>query len=454
MSGQIDLDGLSFEDFCRTVFNPQTLFEKPEALKGYRVLSCTMYILGPSTVAYLSELGAEGIKLEVPRLGEPMRHCSPYNEPWFYPVSRWHPERGTSPAFQGANNNEFHVTIDYRKPEGVDLFYNLVRKSDIMVWNYRPRTFDKWKIGYRYLKDINPGLIALWEGGFGGFGPGRNWASYDILGQAMGGVFSFTGWQANRPAGFPSKHTTWIMDYHSGMQGAAFILGMLYHREKVSGLGNFGEVSQLHGATRQTEYALPLWGKHGIVRMRWGNWDPELCVNAIIQCGKSSYPGSKNPQEQEEGYCLVTAYADEDFKKLMDLIGAGNLAGKYAAHKDRVEARAQEEIYAALESWSADKTKEEVAKACDSKGVIAQPAMNVNECANWDHWKERGSLFWYEDAVYGDIFTAGPISKMSDTPPRVKWVHRPAGADNEEIYQRVCGLSSERIKELEASEII
>ena len=129
------LDKLPFEEYCKTVFNQEALFEKPEALKGYRGLSCTQYILGPAAAAYLGELGAEVIKIEVPRLGEPMRHCSPYNESWFYPVSRWNPGRGTAPSFQGANHNEYFVTLDYRKPEAKEIFYGLVQKSDFMVWN-------------------------------------------------------------------------------------------------------------------------------------------------------------------------------------------------------------------------------------------------------------------------------------------------------------------------------
>ena len=63
----VDLDALSFEDYCRTIFDPKALYEKPEALKGYRVMSPTQYILGPSSCAYLAELGAEVIKIEMPR---------------------------------------------------------------------------------------------------------------------------------------------------------------------------------------------------------------------------------------------------------------------------------------------------------------------------------------------------------------------------------------------------
>src|SRR6266511_2086012 len=77
--------GDGFEEFCREEFNPAEVFSKPEALKGYRVLSCTQYILGPSCASYLGELGAEVIKIEQPRAGEPMRHTTPWNEPSLYP---------------------------------------------------------------------------------------------------------------------------------------------------------------------------------------------------------------------------------------------------------------------------------------------------------------------------------------------------------------------------------
>jgi hypothetical protein len=159
-----------------------------------------------------------------------------------------------------------------------------------MVWNYRPGTFDRWKIGYGACKEVNPRIVLAWCGGFGGFGPGRNWASYDILGQAKGGVFSFTGHRAGRAtAGFPSKHTTWIMDYSIGMLVSTAMLAGLYWRDTVSNLGNYFECSQVQGSTRYTEYGLPLWGRNGIVRMRWGNWDTEICVNGIVACGLNMF---------------------------------------------------------------------------------------------------------------------------------------------------------------------
>ncbi|MBI2544254.1 MAG: CoA transferase [Candidatus Rokubacteria bacterium] len=101
-----------FERYCRQTFSPASTFAKPEVLKGYRVLSCTQYILGPSCATYLGELGAEVIKMELPRRGEPMRHSTPGNEGFLYPLSRWVPQSGTGLGFFGANFNEYFISMD------------------------------------------------------------------------------------------------------------------------------------------------------------------------------------------------------------------------------------------------------------------------------------------------------------------------------------------------------
>jgi crotonobetainyl-CoA:carnitine CoA-transferase CaiB-like acyl-CoA transferase len=443
----------SFEEFCRETFDPRKEFSKPEALKGYRVLSCTQYILGPSCASYLAELGAEVIKIEAPRRGEAMRHTTPFNEPFLYPLSRWVPERGTGLGFVGANPNEYFISVDFHRPEGQSIVKKLAAKADVMVENYRPGTFDRWGIGYRQLKEINPRLVYCWLGGFGGWGPGRVRASYDILGQSQGGNFGMTGKQ-EMFGGAPSKHTIWLADYWGGMMGAVQILAALYWRDKVSGEGTFTEYSQVHGVTRQLEYALPLYGRYGITRERWGNWDTQLCVHGIIKCGKSSYPESENPQEQEEGYILVSAYEDGDFARLCKVVGDGKLAEKYAKAATRVKPQSQMEIYPWLEKWAAEKTKEQVAAILDKAGINNQPVWNAKEVANHPHWQERGAVRWLDDPTFGDLLHQGPAYKMSATPPRMKWALRPVGADNEYILGKLAGLSAEDLQRLEEQETI
>jgi crotonobetainyl-CoA:carnitine CoA-transferase CaiB-like acyl-CoA transferase len=443
----------SFEDYCRDVFDPKKIFSKPEPLKGKRFLSCTQYILGPSCANYLAELGAEVIKIELPRRGEPMRHTTPFNEPKLYPLSKFMPEAGTGLGFYGANHNEYFLSVDFHKPEGQAIVRMLANKSDGFVENYRAGTFDRWGIGYRQISQTNPRIIYQWLGGFGGWGPGRKRASYDILGQAQGGCFSVTGWPADK-GGVPSKQTIWIMDYWGGMMGAFQVLACMYWRDNVSGVGNFLEYSQVQGAQRHLSDAIALFGRHGLVAQRWGNWDTLLSVHGIVKCGKSSYPSSKNPQELEEGFILVSAYSDADYAKLMKFIKKDDLAKKYATHDQRIKAEAQYEIYSAIEAWANDKTKEQVAEILTKQGINNQPVWNSKEVSNQEHFHMRGELEWLDDPTFGDLQSQGPAFHMSDSPARHKWTLKPVGADNEFILGKLCGFSKTKMAELEADAVI
>ncbi len=372
---------LSFEEFCRDVFDPKKAFSKPEPLKGTRFLSCTQYILGPSCANYLAELGAEVIKIELPRRGEPMRHTTPFNEPKLYPLSKQMPELGTGLGFFGANHNEYFLSVDFHKPEGQAIVKMLAAKCDGVVENYRAGTFDRWGIGYRQLSQINPRIIY-------------------------------------------------------------------------QGLGNFMEYSQVQGAQRHLSDCIALYGRYGLVPQRWGNYDTLLSVHGIIKCGKSSYPDSKNPQELEEGYILVSAYSDADFAKLMRLIKRDDLAKKYAHHDERVKAESQYELYPAIEAWAKDKTKEQARDILNKEGINNQPVWNSKEVSNQEHFHMRGELEWLDDPTFGEVQSQGPAFHLSETPPRHKWAFKPVGADNEYILGKLCGFSKTKIAELEADAII
>ena len=212
--GEMDEMKMPYEEYCKKIFDVGNEHTKPTALKGIRWLSCTMYIFTPHSVANLAELGAECIKIEMSRMGDAMRHTSPFNEAYLYPLHDTRPMTGTGLGFTNANPNKYFLTMDYHIPEMVDIFYGLVKKSDGLTELYRPGTLDKWKMSYRYLSEINPRFIYVWGGGFG-YGPKIFGGSYDILGQAHAGLASITGMHEYM-GGHCTKHTNWVIDWQSG----------------------------------------------------------------------------------------------------------------------------------------------------------------------------------------------------------------------------------------------
>jgi len=436
-----------YEEYCKGQFDPGNEFSKPLALKGVRWLSTTMYIFTPHSVSNLAELGADVIKVEMPRMGDPMRHCAPFNETYLYPLHDTRPMTGTGMGYLNANPNEYHISMDYHLDEMKEPFYALVRMSDGLTQCYRPGTFDRWRQSYRYLQEINPRFTSVWGGGFG-YGPKVFGGSYDILGQAHAGLASITGMHEFM-GGHATKHSNWCIDWYSGTQITFGILAALHWRRK-SGLGTKIEFSQVQAATRCLGYAAPLYGRFGIVRQRWGNWDTQLCAHGIILCGKSDYPDAQNPQDRLEArYAMISAFQDEDWKELCKITGMKDLMDKYKSNNERAEGEAQIEIYAALEKWAEDKSRSEVCKICQDAGLLAEPVMNDREYYEDEHWRMRGTVRWQDDPIFGDILQHGSYAAglMSKTPRRLFWIWRPVGADNIKIYHELLGYPASKVEE-------
>jgi len=444
---ELDEMKMTYEDYCRMSFAPGHEFEKPQPLKGIRWLSTTMYIFTPHSVSNLAELGAHVVKVEMPRMGDPMRHCAPFNETYLYPLHDTRPMTGTGMGYLNANPNEYHITMDYHIDEMKEAFYSLVRKFDGLTQCYRPGTFDRWKQSYRYLQEINPRFISVWGGGFG-YGPKCFGGSYDILGQAHAGLASVTG-HHDFMGGHCTKHSNWCIDWYSGTQITFGILSAIHWRRK-TGLGTKIEFSQVQAATRCLGHAAPLYGRFGIVRQRWGNWDTQLCVHGIILCGKSDYPDAINPQDRLEArYAMISAFQDADFKELCAIIKKPDLYSKYIKHKDRVEGESQVEIYAELEDWAKDKSRGEVVRILQGAGLLAEPVMNDREVYESEHWRQRGTIRWQTDPIFGDIMVMGSYGAglMAKTPRRLYWIWRPVGADNVKIYHELLGYPITKVKE-------
>jgi crotonobetainyl-CoA:carnitine CoA-transferase CaiB-like acyl-CoA transferase len=249
--------------------------------------------------------------------------------------------------------------------------------------------------------------------------------------------------------GHATKHSNWCIDWMSGTLISYGVLASIHWRRK-TGLGTMIEFSQVQTPTRFSGYTFPLYGRFGIVRQRWGNWDTQLCAHGIILCGKSDFPDAQNPQDKHDArYVMVSAFNDPDFKELCDITGLKDFYGRYKAHKDRVDAMPQVEIYTALEKWAADKTRSQVVKILTDAGILAAPVMNDREVYECEHYRERGTIRWLDDPLYGDVLlqSGHSVGMMTKTPRRTNWIWRPVGADNVKIYRDLLGIPLSKIEE-------
>jgi crotonobetainyl-CoA:carnitine CoA-transferase CaiB-like acyl-CoA transferase len=193
-------------------------------LSGVRVLEASNFVSGPYACQLLAELGAEVIKVENPKGGDPFRNYTP---------------DGYSAAFCAHNRHKKSITLNLSSPAGVEVFQALTRKVDVLVENFRPGTMDRLGLSWEKLSTINPKLIYCSITGFGPDGPYRHRPAYDTVVQALSGLLS-QFLEPDRPRITGPN----VADAVTGLYAAYGVLGALYEREK-SGRGHLVEVPML-----------------------------------------------------------------------------------------------------------------------------------------------------------------------------------------------------------------
>ena len=193
-------------------------------LNGVRILDLTWVLSGPFATMVLSDLGAEVIKIERPKVGDIARGNGPH-------------VNGVSTYFLSLNRGKKSVVLNLASQQGKDVFLKLVRHADVVVENFVPGTMRKLGLDYEVLKEHNPRLIYAACSGFGQTGPYATKPALDIIIQSMGGIISTTG-EPGRP---PVKPGVSLGDITAGLFLSVSILAALQERHS-SGQGQMIDI--------------------------------------------------------------------------------------------------------------------------------------------------------------------------------------------------------------------
>ena len=202
-------------------------------LEGIRVAAFTQFLLGPAAVQYLSDLGADVIKIEAPGAGAWERHWSGADT---FPG-------GVSVFFMLANRNLRSVALDLKSPAGLEVALRLVASADVVVENFRPGVMERLGLGYDAVRRVRPDVIYASASGYGTDSPFRDLPGQDLLIQALSGLGSLTGRRGQDPV--PAGAA--VVDQHGAALLAMGLLAALMHRER-TGEGQRIEVTMLQAA--------------------------------------------------------------------------------------------------------------------------------------------------------------------------------------------------------------
>ena len=376
------------------------------ALDGVRVLELARFQAGPRGGMILSDLGAEVIKIEPPGGEE----------------TRTHPPmvRGQSVYFSVYNRGKKSVCINLRDARGQEVFAALVKKSDIVLENFRPGVITKMGFGYERLRELNPGIILVSVSGFGQYGPYTERPAFDPLGQAMSGLMTLTGQRDGKPIGTASS----VVDRYTALHATIGTLAALRHRER-TGEGQVVDVCLLDSALTMVE----------------------IPTSYYLATGEEGGEGGRPPYRAKDGYVVISAGGRDMAARLMRLVDGGSAKGDDAP---LVGSAGPDARRARIDAWCAAHTVEEICAALSEIGVPAGPVRTIPEVARDPHLWDRQMLVKMDDAVAGEMYLPGATIKMSKTPGRIGPVPTP-GQHTDEIIGNVLGYDSATIGNLRSA---
>ncbi len=435
-----------FEAWAKEATDPAAAPGKPEALAGVRVVEYAPGHFGGMVAAsILAELGAEVIKVEPPG-GDPARRCFPEGMA----------AAGTGLPFLAEARNRRFVTLSLDGPDGRGVFRRLAGRSDVVVTTEPERAMEAAGIGYLALRRDVPGIVYLSLSTYGAFGPdaARPVKDADVLCQALSGVPYVTGDPEGDGPGpetqVPTKTGNWHGWFAQGLWGACGVLAALNFRA-AAGKGQFVDVSGAEALMKFVDYNITWMHTAGRERQRTGVYDPAVFPYTYIRC--------------KDGHTFIAAYNDDAFESLARIIGRPELAKdpRFRTGPDRTKAGNEKALHGILEEWAANRTAEAILREIEDytskksgpgaavvTGRVNRPLETLAE----ENWRVRGCFTRVPAPPYGDLLLAAPPWKMSGTPPRIRSACRPPGADNEDVYRGLIGLSREEFVSLSERRVI
>lgn len=396
-----------------------------KALEGLKVLEMGQLIAGPSAGRMLAEFGAEVIKVETPKKGDPIRSWRVV-------------ENGTSLWWYVQARNKKSITVNLREAEGQEIIRELVKEIDILVENFRPGTMEKWGLGYEQLKEINPGLIMIRVSGYGQDGPYRDKPGFGSIGEALGGLRYITGYP-DRP---PTRVGISLGDSLSALYAVNGALMAVYHRDvKGTGEGQVIDVALYESVFSLMESTLPEYDRAGVIRERTGSTLPGITPSNTYMCGDGKY-------------VVIGANGDAIFKRLMLAMNRKEIAEDSRFENNTKRSEHADYLDALIEEWTKSMPFDEVMKYLDEANVPAGAIYSIKDIVEDPHYHARQMIQEVNVEDLGPLKMPGIVPKMSLTPGSIEWAGPKLGQHTKQVLSEKMHLSSEEIEKLEEDGII
>jgi len=393
-------------------------------LEGITILSVEHVLAAPYGTMVLADLGAEVIKLEPPLAGDDSRQFGPF-------------VGDQSGYFISINRNKKSLTLDLKKEKGREIFARLVKKSDIVVENFRPGTMTKLGFDYESLKKIKPDIIYASISGFGHEAAPeyKNMSGYDIIAQATGGIMSITG----QPDGPPTRVGSSVGDIFSGLNMAIGILAALRKREK-TGEGSRIDIAMMDVIASVLENAIVRYTITGKVPERIGSQHPSIAPFDVFKA--------------KDGWLTMAIGNDSLWKRFCKIAGFENLADDPRFETNDKRSNNYGELKQILTKWTGDRKVSFLIDLLTKAGIPTSPINTVADVIKDPNINYRGMVIDVEQPKIGKVRIANTPLRFSLAPRDAKTEPAPLPGQHTTALLQLLGYTTEEIEELRKEEVI
>jgi len=391
-------------------------------LEGVRVIDFTTTVAGPACAQFLSQIGAEVIKIESPLKMDDARYYPPYKGSF-------------SVSFAAANTGKKCVAIDLKRPEGVAIFKELVKASDVVLENYTPGTVKRLGIDYEALREVNERLIMCSISAYGQTGPLSALPGYDATIQAMTGLMSVTGYP-DRP---PLRAGTLIVDISTAFCAAFSICAALYARQ-LTGKGTSLDISMYDVGINLLESKFIDYTTTGSVATRTGNRFPFIAPFDTFRT--------------RDSYVMIICAGDGPFKDLCKGMGMPDLP-KDERFKDLFTRNDHEpELKKIIEDWAMQLPTEVVVERLLAAGAPVAAVHDIKQAIDHPHTRARNLFNEVDQPGVGKLTLMGAPVKASNYRVGQPGYTHAAGEDNLWLLKDILGKSEAEIQKIRESKVM
>ena len=335
-----------------------------------------------------------------------------------------------APMFDGLNVGKRSVTLNLKHPEGVDIAKRIVGDwADALVENFAPRAMRGFGLDYDTLAAIKPDLVMMSSCLQGQTGPHRHYPGFGGQGAALSGFNWLTGWPDREPLG---PYGTITDSLAPRFVASALAAGLLYRRR--TGRGVYLDLAQVEAGSYSLSPWLLDYEHDGTIGKRMGNRSLRAVPHGAFAC------------EGEDRWVAIACWTDDEWARLTGFLGFDDPSlATLEARLERVD-----DVEAAVEAWTATRTREEIADLLQAAGIQAVPVYDFGDVHDDPQIAHREHFVTLTHPYMGDGLYERTGTRVGNTPHGYDRPGPTLGQDNDWVLGELLGVSADERKRLEA----